>query len=147
MTAKGAQTLGSALAVNSSLLSLDLSYNPLGEDGIILLSRPLKKLDLPTNLQYLNLEKTGCQEEGAKHLLDVAKALVSLKEIGLGKKSPDSEISAALRSQISVTTRSKRAQPQKILTKKEKIKFKIKKTLDRVQAVKQKRLEKKNKKN
>ncbi|XP_044178511.1 protein NLRC3-like isoform X2 [Acropora millepora] len=102
---EGASSLSEALRVNTSLTSLDLRYNSIDDEGASSLSEALR---VNTSLTSLDLGKNSIHAEGAHSLSEALKVNTSLTSLDLGVNSIGAEganfLSEALRVNTSLTS-------------------------------------------
>ena len=102
---EGAISLCEALRVNTSLTSLDLSKNDIGDEGAISLS---EALTVNTSLTSLKLSENSIGHEGANSLSEALRVNTSLTSLDLFGNSIDNEgansLSEALRVNTSLTS-------------------------------------------
>lgn len=82
ITSEGALTLALKLFNNSTLETLDLSYNLIGDDGVLSLSQML----LPnhySSLKILSLNKNGISNDGVQYLAEMLQTNQTLTELSL----------------------------------------------------------------
>ena len=102
---EGANSLSQALRVNTSLTTLNLSYNSIGDEGANFLSQALR---VNTSLTSLNLSANYIRDEGANSLTQALRVNTSLTSLNLSHNSIRGEganfLSQALRVNTSLTS-------------------------------------------
>ena len=98
---EGASSLSEALRVNTSLTSLNLSDNSIGVEGASSLSEALR---VNTSLTYLDLVKNSFGDEGASSLSDALRVNTSITVLELSENSIGVEGASSLSEALRVNT-------------------------------------------
>ena len=98
---EGASSLSEALRVNTSLTSLDLSENSIGDEGASSLSEALR---VNTSLTSLDLSENSIGDEGASSLSEALRVNTSLTSLDLSDNSIGDEGASSLSEALRVNT-------------------------------------------
>ncbi|CAF2220004.1 unnamed protein product [Rotaria magnacalcarata] len=90
ITSKGVSILAKSLINNSTLQSLDLSFNQIYDVGVFELTRALSS-NQKSSLMFLYLSKNGIGNDGASYLSEMLKTNQSLKELWLSNNEVGNE--------------------------------------------------------
>ncbi|CAF3426633.1 unnamed protein product [Rotaria socialis] len=90
ITSKGVSILAKSLINNSTLQSLDLSFNQIYDVGVFELTQALS-VNQKSSLRFLYLSKNGIANDGASYLSEMLKTNRSLKELWLSNNEVGDE--------------------------------------------------------
>ena len=82
----GAQRLAQALRVNTSVKTLKLTHNPLGDEGAMAIAEMLKRKNsrtVYTSLEHIDLSNCSIEPAGAQHLAQALRVNTSVKTLKL----------------------------------------------------------------